>query len=941
VADKEALGLANEENKLVIDFLENLGVATYPRPDIVVLGNKDLDFLSYQKFTLSKLSFPYTTSYGNTYRAKQDLVGNLSVGEYYGNAVVKKFEYFQEILASGDLYSIVSWILNDEEISLTKLSDYGSFPPAKLEFKTNSLRSNRNLRRDEIFNYLVWKFQNTAWVKTEIGINVRPCQCIISSQYKGFEPLFFSVNFDFGKFPKSQRKQIEAILERLGFCFSISDFSEETVYKLLLDLPIKDPKGKIAGSLYRKIIENFKLPENHSESYYRFIGGESPERAEGKILAKRIIDNEEIIEYQPISKVFYVDNPNFCGDIRQHFAIAVLPKRRGNDKIKRFFGVNPLKDVKFELSSTPVRHSLFDVFNKNFELSKPYLLTYRIDKVNENTLETQFTNLKQLQITICSNLEVSLENKSVKINNYEYISTAIEKNKIYILLTEDYSSVKELNADIKFRSVVADIVCGVFKIESGQEILSQSIAETDLKRKKSILEITYPDDWQEKLRTAQSYFNSSTRAQNRFWEICLEAKGFENVETYNKKVDDIYNLIIPTFPIEEFDEIFQELSYEEINDSANYNLLKRLFDSINLTVEDYNQYATYEEIDFSEKHKADLRRTYDKRKGLITLKLHQFLKNKDVKEQKTFKKQLAILESVRYLNCVKGFDFEPEQVIENYLTDKGYSLVIDWDEKPELDLMKEVYSVNKKELESLTNQQEELEVFLKDDINGSLLYFNKVSYLKELFDNERQSKKLNEPLTNATSSNNHFVVAASYMKSAISKKSNLSNFNGQSTKSGSKKFGFSGERKSVSDREKQNIGFAGEKSVYEYLLQSKAISEVHWESKNGERAGVKPVGDDSLGYDIRYVLKENEEERFVEVKATPRMDNEFYISFAELRFAESKGAAYELYFVKDVFGKPKIHNLGNIFIDEEPKFRKEADKYKILGFELNEIIEDK
>jgi len=74
---------------------------------------------------------------------------------------------------------------------------------------------------------------------------------------------------------------------------------------------------------------------------------------------------------------------------------------------------------------------------------------------------------------------------------------------------------------------------------------------------------------------------------------------------------------------------------------------------------------------------------------------------------------------------------------------------------------------------------------------------------------------------------------------------------------------------------------------------------VEWVSGNAKSAGVNPDGDDSLGYDIRYIPDNGKYERYVEVKVIGR-ENSFHISASEVKFGEKMKKNYEIFLVRNI-----------------------------------------
>ena len=159
----------------------------------------------------------------------------------------------------------------------------------------------------------------------------------------------------------------------------------------------------------------------------------------------------------------------------------------------------------------------------------------------------------------------------------------------------------------------------------------------------------------------------------------------------------------------------------------------------------------------------------------------------------------------------------------------------------------------------------------------------------------------------------------------------------KTTSKGDKKTGVSKAYDSSTNKKKELNGFIAESKVYNALAKKIGNNgSIAWVSSNGERANKCSQGDDSLGYDIKYVI--NGTLHYVEVKGTSGKIVEFTLSKNEYEFGDAHKESYELWFVfiEENGDADNPIRLGNIFVfaDDEsffnnPRFSVEQSEFKI------------
>jgi hypothetical protein len=133
----------------------------------------------------------------------------------------------------------------------------------------------------------------------------------------------------------------------------------------------------------------------------------------------------------------------------------------------------------------------------------------------------------------------------------------------------------------------------------------------------------------------------------------------------------------------------------------------------------------------------------------------------------------------------------------------------------------------------------------------------------------------------------------------------------------------------------EEVGFIGEKFVYEALCHAHGKENVKWVSENGKSSGVNPIGMMGLGYDITYVV--DEQTRLVEVKCIASTTAGFVMTDKEMQVALQDPSIYDLITVEGLHSPlPLITQYCRLFeFDEDQslfknsKFTLKNDTYKI------------
>lgn len=961
LAAKDKLGLGMKSDTEAVNFLKWVGVTEFPR----IIGPrllKDQDYDSdYEDYVLRNLPYPYKTDYGELYRSHEKLKNAkdgrsiIAVADIEGMSIILEKARFEDVIA---------WLHYDARIQ-GLFRDRHEPSESSLKLSLSGTRTYRNIMPRHISPYILWKLRSTLWIKTKTGKTVQPGKCCLSETLDGISPIIEvpDINLKDPAFKENRidRKAIEYVLNAVGVSEDLSTLPTETVYDILTSLENTDPEGGKAKAIYRLILksknEEWDSTLQENEAHASFI-------SEGKLLAK----SDGKTAYQPVNQVYYVDNITFCREIMGKFLIAEIPRRSGKDRVKNIFGIRPLEDIDFTLTSEPEVHPINTEFSKHLEAFKPYVLVFRHGTSKFNT---ELNNLKRLKICLCKNIDAKFrfnnQEAELKVNPYEHIQPSGE-NTAYLLLSRDYKNMADLKKDIKFCDAMAEIISGVLKVDENRKDYRELFPK-DREGRNTIIQRDLDDPTLERLRDVRQKFRDISELQKDFWQTILINKGVQKELFELDEDEQTLPFLCKELVLEESfaKEVFQGLDYDDLSNLKNLSLIKKIFDGLGITVKDFNLHAS-EQIDFNKEFKSNIASEKYNLQKRFQAYIYEVLKEKDVATKETFTSLLSSYEKVSFI--------EHYDVNENLDTDKEKCFDIAFQQEPFKNLiithsvllkqqespLRETYNRNKGEFlqkikEAGGAYSDDIKTFIENPKNKSLIYFGELDELVKRFyakhpkptpvETEDQGdqitkKKKTIPLNGTDQQYDEDDYGYIFKNIKDDLEQNQYDISKHDPSRPAEKpvkehpTGFGGGYGSPKPKYTTETGFVGEAYVYESLVRNYGQDKVFWVSENAKRANVNPQGSDSYGYDIHYI-DENNKLRYVEVKSSSSEEDAFQISPEEVRFGEQHGEDYEVIQVLNALDKKRnMRNLGNIFDYKEEesfnnnrKFKVENDGYRI------------
>ncbi|MGG1398036.1 DUF3883 domain-containing protein [Bacillus salipaludis] len=902
VAGAGQLGIPNDNELEMIEFLSWLGANRYPQIEVKYVADEKNEYLEYVK---SKLTFPISIE-DCSFETIQDFNR-----EYRSCRInVAQVEWLDSILEKVPTKYILDWLMDDERVSsiidkgveLTSQSGIGFY------FGYKSLP--RTLKGDKVAAYVSWKLQNANWIDVK-DKRVSPTKCCLARNSGiDFSPLVeypdltgYVADINERKNKTRKRELYEEYLMKTGVASDFGGINEKTVYSILHALPSVDPEGKKAKSFYRQIIQNSELDEWEVDdpTYNDYLKN-------GKVFA--VIQNEK--KYLPVHDVFYLDDKTVCKAVVNSFPLLDLDKRKGKDKVEKILGVRPFKKQDFTFNGEPDFHPYNREFKADFKNYLPYAYCYRYHK-DPKGLELK--KLMNLDLNICTDLQVFYNDKETILEDFEYVEHG--KNRVFIKVPGKSASLTELHGTFEFRDAIAEIISSSIDVEGNRKDYRELYAKKESERKKTVLS---DFDNQDLIREVKRLFQQEYNEQYQFWIDVMKAVAvsFDEDKFYtDTEIRDMLHL-----ENDLFDQINRFIDFEDLHDLQNAPYLINLFDAVQIDFEDFNR-KSVEKLSLIRFFDGKYQEVKDKYSSKYAAYLYDMLSRKDIKEKQRFQQLL-----VEYDQDTISFENSIKIDVKAAL----FARYIDLDKITEPDL--DAIYFNQKQVLKLQLGIDDamLNEFLANSSYDSLVFFGEISALQKFYlqylakERDMDAQYTGESLADAlvTVKKNQYTIV-DILDTTIPKTEGPASTGRNGSGKGT---GF------VKSKNTEKIGLKGERFVYALLKEN--YTEVDWVSENAKADGVNAHGKAGLGYDLTYLNEENKK-IFVEVKTTTGDADYFYLSANELDFAEQHADHYEIIFAANINDeKKKFYRLKDLFQygDDEnrysnKKFRLDAREYRI------------
>lgn len=864
--------LGDNDIILVASFFEWIGVAKFPRLEKKTLtGSERNSYLKYcDRLYVQRDNYSYPHTEFTNIRS----------------VIVGCYEQFELLLDVADFNDILAWFVVDEHInsrlsSITEeknpFSCITGWPPYK--------QDERRVAPANMKSYIRWVLSKKEWIPDKNGLKKQPNHCCFDDA--SIAPVVIVPNVDYAYIKsilgRNCKKEVDAILSRIGVSDAFQEMDKCVIYDVLLELHSLDPECKKGKSIYRKMIRDGLSIDEYIEdnpSYQKFL-------RQGTVLVKK--DNTK--KYVPISDAYYADRKVFSREILKSFNMFDADNRSGEEKIKKLFGVKPLKYSNVSVYGNPTIHFIDDEFKKEYLRFLPFVYACRIERKNAMS---DFRRLKSTRITICSQIKIqySFENNTqvTPLEKYETVYLR-SSNAAYIQVPNEIKTIEELRESFDFADAIAELITAFLDVNEDKDFYRDLFRDSIPVREKK-MRIDRNDDNLELLSNARKQFNTEVNLKDEFWLTMTELMRLGTIPESNTS-DIIHGLGVS-------DSDAAAIHYDNLSALDNIPRIIELFQFLDIDIPAFNSLAV---------HTIDIR-TYWK---------NEF--NEKMRQYRT-KYQAYLFELLKdEKNNAECFDERLELYdIADPLPDNSIHEDVE-------KLFKNEFGVSFTELDPYSENETETVIssvlggcdqsvlnvleshFSKSRINSFAL-FNRIQDLLKSLDKPENGAQNEMGSTDIQNVINDVLSSAA---TGFSEVRTLAQTHIEPVKAVGNPRHLKKKHSEGSDLVKLNTGIVGEATVFKELKQ--IYPSTRWVSGNAEKAGSISKGDDTCGYDISY-MDEYGILQYVEVKASRDNDIVFYLSDNELKFACDHANVYEVIFVHiGDEGKPigQPWRLGHLF----------------------------
>ncbi len=661
------------------------------------------------------------------------------------------------------------------------------------------------------------------------------------------DKLFFKYNIT--------KRDIDNVLILLGAKDTFNELSIERVTKILEELPVKSSKGRNSQKIYRKAVQHYKV--------------NSEELTKDVLLYAQDGNGLNLF---PQSEIYFSDRIKIPKKLKNNYPILNFPPRSGGKDAIDFFKINNLKNLKIDISNFEINDSLTEDFRVFFETIKPFLLVYRINKIDKYVQKQKEASLiKNLQIKLCNKIEYSVDNIEDVIDENEFI---LQSNNVFLIKVNPLNSLKSLRKNSTFSDSFASIISQTFDVFSDANefryILRDDINDTE--------HSTIRNFGEELLIESKELLGLSD-SKITFWKAIYTTLGKSFDYDINK--DEWLESIIIDLDL---DKSILEIDYDNISSKDNIVILNNLFNKVNIAVKDFNINTLYE-VNLEKYHFSTLQDYFYQKAEIFKSTLWSSLNLKSIEVQTTFLDLIYKYENNNDYILFKSselklaFHINKELILSTFLKENfGSDFVLNQD------ISNDLIAILLKNEKAFT--QEELDFLKYSKVYRSLMYFeDNISFLKQKY---TESIKENEPLIEDVKDDSFVGYEIININDSFTLEQNQNNnhtYNSPFVPGVSK------------DVLKKRKGDKSEDIVYKKLVSKYGSNKVSWKSKE----------DEGMHYDIRY-LSEDGYWKYVEVKSFS--NNTFILTKSEKEFGEKYDDVYEIWLVNN---NSKIYTLTNFF----------------------------
>lgn len=447
VASPEKLGFSGISSEME-DFLCWLGVNRSPRHKKTNFNHGD-----FHDYAVSSLIYPAKFEEITIWNSKGLKECYISLSE------VSCIDRLEEVLSSADPHALICWIATAPDVESWRLNkDIGAIFRIKQPYQ----QKYRQLSSQIVPSHPLWLLKNVKWLPTSGGNKLSPVKCSLARVARDLEPVigYPAINMEHPLI-KDLNLDLPAIrnaLIKIGVVTNLDELPWDSFYEVLFELPKLDPEGSKAKSLYRILVEG-------SDSDASPLGEKHDEfMTSGKMFGKV----KGVLNYYPISELFYVENITLPSNIAEQFPLLEVDKRRGASKIKKLFGVEQLTRDKIQIEIVHFEeHPVSQNFQSDIERLKPYIYALRVEA---DTNRANLSALKKMKIILCKSARVAVvvggERREIDFKEGDSINI----DSVFYLISEPSDYSRSFLEDEIIADALGEIVSNILKVDVNNEI---------------------------------------------------------------------------------------------------------------------------------------------------------------------------------------------------------------------------------------------------------------------------------------------------------------------------------------------------------------------------------------------------------------------------------------------------------------------------------------
>jgi hypothetical protein len=382
-------------------------------------------------------------------------------------------------------------------------------------------------------------YSDCSYVRYQLISSERFSHILVENGIKEIDLLINGEQIDFNYLAEFGLPSVlvKSMLLQLGAKETVNQLSPQQLYAILLKVQDKEIKG--IQTIYKAIADA--------------LDGQNADATIPEDLKLYARVNSKLELLSP-DKIYYSNNSVLPQKVLDSLPILYFPKRAGEDKAAKYFGVNIIKKSKLQIDNSSLKYAdgLNEKFQTLYEALKPYILLYRLyssnlrrEVVTKEAIRQAVLSIKRCQIHLVSNCRYQYESSEASsLENFDFISN----DNIFFIAVSNLDDLKQLTLNSAFSDSFAEIMSILFEVNELKNDF-RFLIRNDLKDTKHLV---IQDFSEEKLSYVRKELGIS-QVEYLFWKQIFEAKQLDFPETLNSlkqlqnTVEGTLNLILPNY----------------------------------------------------------------------------------------------------------------------------------------------------------------------------------------------------------------------------------------------------------------------------------------------------------------------------------------------------------------------------------------------------------